>query len=155
MTEIRFYHLENQRIEQALPALLTKALEAGHRILIKSEDPNQIKSLNDHLWTHNAATFLPHGTEKEGFTADHPIYLTTKDENPNQSTMLLLLNAAALPPLDEYKLCCNLFDAHAGNALEKAREQWKTLKEEGKAMTYWQQTEGRWIKKADTSETKD
>jgi len=60
-TEIRFYHLQTQNIPQALPAILAKALAGNRRIVVKGTNEKQIEKLNEHLWTYQPDSFLPHG----------------------------------------------------------------------------------------------
>ena len=89
MSEIRFYHLQTQSLEQALPGLLAKAITTGKRIIVRGTDEARLKKLNDSLWTYDAQSFLPHGTKKDGFTADQPIYLTADNDNPNNAGVLI------------------------------------------------------------------
>ena len=51
MSEVRFYHLERQNLDQALPALVSKAYENGHRIVIKTSEEKQLERINENLWT--------------------------------------------------------------------------------------------------------
>jgi len=44
---------------------------------------------------------------------------------------------------------CVLFDGHDGDALSKARAQWKTLVDAGCSAQYWSQESGRWEMKAE------
>ena len=71
--DIRFYHLQNQPAELALPALLNKALQAGG-IAVRVPDARMAAQLDDHLWTYDAGSFLPHGLVI-AHTADHPIVI--------------------------------------------------------------------------------
>jgi DNA polymerase IIIc chi subunit len=83
MTDIRFYHLTTQTIDQALPAILAKALSGGHRVLVKLADVAQVDQINDVLWTYRADSFLPHGTAKEGYGDQQPIWITAGDDHPH------------------------------------------------------------------------
>jgi len=62
MTEIRFYHLQTQTPEAALPQILQKALAGERRIVIRMADDKAVEKLNDLLWTFSASSFLPHGS---------------------------------------------------------------------------------------------
>ena len=93
-TEIRFYHLTSKSLDQALPEILTKALSGERRILVKTGDEKQLSRMNEHLWTFDPNSFLPHGTEKDGHSEDQPIFLTAKDENPNGAEILILTDGA-------------------------------------------------------------
>jgi DNA polymerase IIIc chi subunit len=66
MTEILFYHLVGQRLEQALPQLLEKSLERGWNALVRAGSEERLAVLDEALWTYSEASFLPHGREEEG-----------------------------------------------------------------------------------------
>ena len=148
MTEIRFYHLERQPLERALPALLSKALSGGHKIIVRAKDEREVERLNEHLWTYNPDSFLPHGSQKDGFTEDQPIYLTAQDENPNGAGVLILTQGAASEKLEEFDLCCEMLDGRDEQAVSEARQRWKSYKEAGHDITYWQQSAQGWEKKS-------
>ncbi|PJB69034.1 MAG: DNA polymerase III subunit chi [Alphaproteobacteria bacterium CG_4_9_14_3_um_filter_47_13] len=149
MTEIRFYHLQTQTPEAALPQILQKALAGERRIVIRMADDKAVEKLNDLLWTFSASSFLPHGSRKDGFAEDQPIWLTDKDENPNQADVLILTDGVSSENVADYKLCCEMLDGRDGEAVKAAREKWKSYKESGYEVTYWQQNEkGGWDKKA-------
>lgn len=149
MTEIRFYHLTRKTLDQALPEILTKALSGGHKIVVKGQDERQIQRMNEHLWTFDPNSFIPHGGEKEGFAADQPVFLTTGDENPNSANVLILTDGATSSQLEDFKLCCEMLDGHNQDAVKAARARWKEYKEKGYEISYWQQDEnGKWQNKA-------
>lgn len=45
---------------------------------------------------------------------------------------------------------CVLFDGADNAAVETARNQWRTLTEQGAEAQYWAEEGGRWIKKAES-----
>ena len=51
MTEIYFYHLQNQPLERVLPTLLEKSLERGWRVVVQAASEERIEALDAHLWT--------------------------------------------------------------------------------------------------------
>lgn len=149
MSEIRFYHLQNQTLEQALPALLSKAYQGGRRIVVKCADEKQMKALNDHLWAYHPDSFLPHGSAQDEFPERQPIYLTTADENPAQAGVLILTGGCTSPEMGAYELCCEMLDGRNGAQVAEARKRWKAYQDEGHDITYWQQGEqGGWQQKA-------
>lgn len=149
MTEIRFYHLQIQTPEQALPQILSKALAGDHRIVVRGADASYIEKLNEHLWTFRPDSFLPHGSQKDGYGEDQPIWLTDKDENPNNADVLILTGGTSSEKTSDYKLCCEMFDGRHDDAVKAAREKWKQYKDAGHDVTYWQQNDkGGWDKKS-------
>lgn len=148
-TDIRFYHLTATPLERALPRLLEKALGAGFRVVVKAADAGKVDILNTLLWTYNPNSFLPHGSEKDGHPAEQPIYLTAREENPNNATLLAVTDSSTPTSFDGYERVLDLFDGSDENAVQAARTRWKAYKDAGHALQYWQQTEsGGWTQKA-------
>ncbi len=149
MTEIRFYHMEKSSLEQTLPSLLGKALSQGHKIMLKTSDTNTAESLSAYLWTYDPASFLPHGTPQDAHPENQPILITDKDENINAADVLILTHSARSDNLKDFKLCCEMLNGNNPEDIQSARERWKTYKEEGFEITYWQQTaQNGWEKKS-------
>ncbi len=147
MTEVRFYHMERQGLEQVLPGLLMKALENGHRIIVKLRDEKEAERLSEHLWIFRPDIFLPHGTKKDGHAAHQPVWITSEDGNPNGADLLILAQGAQTPSLEGFKLCCEMLDGKNEDETSSARARWKIYKESGLSLTYWQQGEKSWEKK--------
>ncbi|MCH2548008.1 MAG: DNA polymerase III subunit chi [Alphaproteobacteria bacterium] len=148
MTEIRFYHLTATPLERALPQLLEKALQAGFKSVVKVADGSSLTQLNKALWTYSASSFLPHGSAEDGFSAEQPIYLTYTDDNPNNATLLAITDGASAES-NAYDRILDLFDGHNPTAVAAARERWKTYKNSGHNLQYWQQNDvGGWAQKA-------
>jgi DNA polymerase-3 subunit chi len=147
--DILFYHLTETRVEDALPPLLEKSLERKWRVAVQTVSAERSNFLDEHLWTWRADSFLPHGPDNDEFSADQPILVTAGGGNANQATVRFLVDGAETPDLGGYQRVVFMFDGHDEAQLALARRQWKTLKGEGHALSYWQQThEGRWEKKA-------
>jgi DNA polymerase-3 subunit chi len=149
MTEIRFYHLQTQTQEQALPLLLSKAVERGMRVVLKLRDDGEVERMNETLWTFTPDSFLPHGSKKDGKAEHQPVWLTATDENPNKATVLFAGQGVQSETPENFELCCEILDGRDDSSISAARERWKTYKEKGFTVTYWQQTErGGWEQKA-------
>jgi len=145
MTEFRFHHLERFRIDQALPHLLERAYETGRRIIVRAPSDEMVAALNDHLWTHDDASFLPHGAAGDGESASQPIFLTARAENPNKANMLVLLTGAEASHEDDaFEVIVFLFDGRDAEAVAEARRRWKALKDEGRTLNYWREGEDGW-----------
>lgn len=149
MTEVRFYHLTRTPLEGALPQMLAKVVEREQRAVVIAGSEERVEALNARLWTYNDRSFLPHGSAKDGFAEDQPIWLTASDENPNGAQILFLTDGADSQGLGSYETCAILFDGNSETAVGAARERWTRLKDDGHEVTYWQQDEqGRWSQKA-------
>ncbi|HEY1736744.1 MAG TPA: DNA polymerase III subunit chi [Methylovirgula sp.] len=154
MPEIWFYHLQHQPLERALPSLLEKALERGWRVVVQATADERLDALDDLLWTYAEASFLAHGRARDGDAEMQPVYLTTGSENPNGARLRLFVDGADVEALiandaGAYERLILLFDGGDDEQLTRARAQWKTLKEQGHTLAYWQQGErGGWEKRA-------
>lgn len=147
MTEVGFYHLITSPLERALPRLLEKILESHKRAVILCTTQERLDFLNGALWTVGKTSFIPHGSEKEGFEKDHPLWLTLKDENPNKAQFLIQTDGADSPSLSTYERCLDLFDGNDEDAVSAARTRWTKYKNQGHTITYWKQTNsGGWEK---------
>lgn len=150
MTDILFYHLQNQPLEAVLPSLVEKSRERGWQAAIQAASEERLQALDDHLWTFRDDSFLPHGTDRDPDAASQPVVLTLREANPNAAAIRFLVEGADFPPdAGAYERICVLFDGTDQDALLRAREQWKAAKAAGHSVAYWQQDEaGRWQKKA-------
>lgn len=150
MTEVSFYHLQSDPIDRALPRLLEKVRERGFRVLLRGMTEARIETLDEALWTCRAESFLPHAREGEGVDpARQPIFLTLAGEgNANAATVLVLTEDAPADDLAEFERCLYMFDGNNETALIAARTRWKALKESDIPVSYYQQTEAGWEKKA-------
>ena len=144
MTDIGFYHLTRSGLEQALPQLLAKTMQAGKRALIVLGSDQRLTAIDDLLWTFDKPSWLPHGRSKADHPEDHPILLTTDDANTNQATFLFLADGGASDHVADYERCFEIFDGHDDEVVAAARARWKTYKEADHTLTYWQQTERGW-----------
>lgn len=147
MTEVRFYHLTRMSLEQALPDLLEKTLQRGWRAVVQVKEEGAVEPLTKALWTSRADSFLPHGSAKDGKPSLHPLWITEKEENPNDSTVLFLAEGAERKSFEGFDLVCEVFNGYDDVQVGHARARWKAYKEEGMDLTYWQQTETGWEKK--------
>ena len=149
MAEIAFYHLLNLPLEKVLPVLLKKTLAAGKRAVVIAGTTERLEGLSSLLWTAEPDSWIPHGSEKDGWSEHQSIWLTVHMENPNDATFLFLTDGAAVESLEGFERCFDLFDGSDEASIQSARNRWKILKQAGHRQTYWQQNkEGKWEEKA-------
>ncbi|NBX67185.1 MAG: DNA polymerase III subunit chi [Proteobacteria bacterium] len=148
MTDIRFYHLLKTPELEALPQIALKAFQSGKNVLIKAGDDEMAEALNDALWTFRADVFLPHGSKADGYGPQQPVWVTAGDDVPNNAKIQIA--AAGAEPLapSGFDLCCLMLDGRDEAQVALARTRWKAFKDAGHDISYWQQTEQGWEKKA-------
>lgn len=150
MTEILFYQLNGQKLEQVLPPLIQRSLERGWRVVVQASSDERVDALDAHLWTWRDDAFLPHGTWREAEAAEQPVLLTVNAENANGAVVRFLVDGAAVPAdAAAYQRLVLVFDGDDPEALETARARWVQAKNEGFDVTYWRTDEnGRWQRQA-------
>ncbi len=144
-----FYHLTERPLEATLPVLASKALEAGWRVAGRGRDKALLERLDRQLWQGEG--FLPHGLGGGPHDAEQPVLLTTEGAQ-NGATCIMSVDGAEVTA-DEVTSCdrvCILFDGADAAALDRAREQWRSLTEAGSVAQYWAEEGGRWVKKAES-----
>ncbi|MCX5511966.1 DNA polymerase III subunit chi [Kaistia algarum] len=149
MTEVLFYHLQQQPLESVLPPLLEKCLERGWRVVVEAGSPERCDSLDALLWTFREESFLPHGTWRDPNAAIQPIVLTADAANPNGARVRFAVDGADIGSAEGYDRLVLLFNGNDPESLDTARAAWRRVKGEGHDATYWQQSgNGRWEKRA-------
>ncbi len=151
MTDIRFYHLTKTALENALPQMLEKVIERGQEAVILSSDERALGDLDQNLWGYRPDSFLPHGTKRDGSIEEHPVWLTTEQDDIAKRDVAFIVHGAHPGALesDKTSLCAVLFDGNNPTVVQDSRALWKELKAANHELTYWQQTDrGSWEKKA-------
>lgn len=150
MGAVWFYHLTHSPPERVLAVLLSRALDAGWRVAVRSPDAARLDGLDARLWLGAEDAFLPHGRAGGPHDADQPVLLTTAADAPNRAACVIALDGAPLAPDEAAALAraCILFDGHDADAVNAARAQWRALTGAGLAAEYWAEAGGRWQRKA-------
>ena len=146
---VDFYHLQKSTLEQTLPVLAERVYATGKRLLIKTGMTEQAEHFNALLWTYRPDSWLPHGTQADGFEGEQPVFITVTDDNPNHAEMVMLTDGGTMEEIRSFERCLNLFDGHDETAVQNARKLWKDVVESGHEAYYWQQNDaGKWEMKA-------
>lgn len=125
--------------------MLEKVLSLGQRAVVVAGSEERVESLATALWTYDDRSFLPHGTAKDGDAADQPVWLTTRDENPNGAGMLVLVDGACPERIEAWPSVCIFFDSGDDAALAVTRQRWRDWKAAGHGVKYFKQGErGGW-----------
>lgn len=146
---VNFYQLATRPAESVLPQLAVKALEAGHRILVRAA-AERLPSLDLALWTFATDSFLPHGIDSElgaDRAASQPLLLSPAPLPATNGADCLIQIGDDLPDdLSGLARALYLFD---GDGVEVARARWRRLKGAADATpVYWREGAGGRFEKA-------
>jgi DNA polymerase-3 subunit chi len=151
MGEVWFYHLERQSLEHVLPVLLERARTRGWSAVVQATSAERVAALDELLWTYADASFLPHGSARDGDGAMQPVWLTDGADNPNASALRIFIDGADVVPIlaepsaAPTQRAIVLFDGRDSDGLAAARAQFRSLRDAGHSLSYWRQTpDGRW-----------
>ena len=142
-----FYHLEASTLEGVLPGLLEKTLEKGWRALVKLPD-EKLEQLDSFLWTFREDAFLPHGREDEPQAELQPILLSATTQSAKGFDAVFLLDGASIEDMEGVSRAMVMINGRASEDVKRERTRWRSLKEAGANLAYYQQSDrGRWEKK--------
>ena len=146
--EYWFYHLEASTIEGVLPELLEKTLTKGWRALVKLPE-EKLSEMDQFLWTYRDEAFLPHGRADEPQAELQPILLSSSASTTEGCAAIFLIDGADIEDMSGAERAMVMINGRSQEDVQRERGRWKTLKEAGATLSYWQQDDrGRWEKKA-------
>ena len=92
--------------------MLIKVLEEKKKALVFCANQNQIKEIDDSLWSYGRNKFIPHVTvSDENFVAERqPIFITDKEENSNKADYLVFLSEPSESFISSFKRVFHFFD---------------------------------------------
>lgn len=148
MIEVGFYQLAARRAEDVVPTLAAKAVQAGHRILLRAP-AERLAALDDALW-RPADSFLPHGIDSDVGPAravGQPVLLSADGLPPANGADCLMQVGGDLPDdLVGWARILFLFDA---DGVEAARGRWRLLAKAPEVQpVYWREGDGGRFEKA-------
>lgn len=145
MTQISFYHLSSLSLEKALPKLLEKIIITKQNSIILTRNPEQTELLNDVIWTYSTRTFIPHGSNKDKWPNEQPVYLTHEMTNPNDSSILINVTGE-IHSITGFEKYLDIFDGNNEEEVLEARKRFAKFKTDGFTIKYWkQQANGSWL----------
>ena len=126
--------------------LLEKIFLSGSRAVFFSPITERVDIINKTLWTYSTNAFIPHGDKRMGFEDQQPIYFTDVFKNPNNASILVLVDTFDLTN-KEYKnfekIMLIFEDISKVDEIEKI---YRSLKDNGKNVNYWKQSPKGWEK---------
>ncbi|HMO76189.1 MAG TPA: DNA polymerase III subunit chi [Sphingopyxis sp.] len=145
MPRVDFYRLTRDPVERVLPAIASRILDNGDRLLIVAGPAMQRQAIDAALWTLTPASFLPHGAAGSADEAVEPILVAgTLDAAPaNGARLVALADGEWREEALGFDRAFLLFD---NSRIDDARATWRTLAaREDVDNRFWKQDErGRW-----------
>jgi len=142
MSRVDFYQLSRDPVEAALPLLARATLKAGERMLVVSQDREQLGRIGASLWAL-PETFLANGWADEPSAERQPVLLSESAEPANGARFLALADGVWREEAQGFARTFLLFDEAT---VQAARDVWRMLRaREGTERHFWKQQGGRWI----------
>jgi DNA polymerase-3 subunit chi len=145
MPRVDFYRLTRDPVERVLPALASRVLQNGDRLLVVAGPAMQRQAIDEALWTLQPASFLPHGAAGSPDEAIEPILIagTLAAPAPNAATHLALADGEWRDEALGFERVFLLFD---NSRIDDARAIWRSLAAKDEVDNrFWKQDEsGRW-----------
>jgi len=133
MTRVDFYILQDSQPDAR--ALLTcrlteKAFRQGHQVYINTESGQQLKKLDDMLWTFRDGSFLPHGLYATTADSDHPVLLGHAVDPEGPSDVLVNLSNDVPAFFSRFNRVAELVGGDEAQRVS-ARERYRFYKDRG------------------------
>lgn len=133
--KVSFYQVKE--LEKFLPKLLEKIYQQGKRVVVICQSREHVLMLDTLLWTQGRISFLPHGSFQSmpDLASEQPIWLTEGDDNPNNASVVIVLNEAIVQ--QPFEQMIDLSPHDSTNRLNEYKE--------ATSRHYWKQrTDGTW-----------
>ena len=145
MARVDFYRLTRDPVERVLPALATRILANGDRLLVVAAPAMQRQAIDEALWTLTPASFLPHGHAGSAVEEIEPILISgaLDPSPPNRASHLALADGEWREEALGFERTFLLLH---NSRIDHARALWRTLAaREHVDNRFWKQDEnGRW-----------
>jgi DNA polymerase-3 subunit chi len=144
VARVDFYHLTRDPVDRVLPVIAAKIVADGERLLIIAGEGALRERIDEQLWVHRPASFLPHGLAEADDAADEPILIAALmgDGPANGARLVALADGVWRAEALAFNRCFYLFD---NSRIDDARAAWRTLADKADVeRLYWKQDGGKW-----------
>ncbi|HWW59235.1 MAG TPA: DNA polymerase III subunit chi [Sphingopyxis sp.] len=145
MARVDFYRLTRDPVERVLPAIATRILANGDRLLVVAAPAMQRQAIDEALWTLQPASFLPHGAAGSPDEEIEPILISGAFEAspPNRARLVALADGEWRDEALGFERTFLLFD---NSRIDDARATWRALAARDDVDNrFWKQDDrGRW-----------
>ncbi len=124
--EITFYQVDETIIKSLAPLLL-KILDEKKKVLIFCNNDNQIKEIDNSLWSYGRNKFIPHVTifDRDFQMQRQPILISNQEENSNKADYLVFLDQPSENFVNSFQRSFYFFEE---NNLKTAKKISQTIK---------------------------
>ena len=133
MTQIDFYILpDDNSIDPQTYAcrLIEKVYRLGHHMHVHCGNDNELVQMDEKLWRHGPATFLPHNRVSEASAALSPIMLGTEPPPEEHGEILVNLSGDVPPFFSRFRRVAEIVPGLPEHRT-KSRENYLFYKERG------------------------
>ena len=143
---IDFYQLGPEvGADGVIAALCSRLVADGERLLVVADEDSALARLDRILWSHSAASFLPHALAGGPDDSRQPILLSKGVDAPNGARNLLLADGRWREAAQHFDRTFYLFD---DSNVDEARTAWRSLAgADENERHYWANEGGKWVEK--------
>lgn len=140
---VDFYQLSRDPAELVVPLIARATRRAGERLLVVSEDDQDLSRISEALWERLPEAFLAHGRAGEEHEARQPVLLSQGCHPGNGARYVALADGLWRDEAVSFERTFLLFGA---NRIEGARDCWRMLGQKPDVeRRFWKQEGGRWV----------
>lgn len=141
--QVDFYQLSRDPVEQVLPAIATRILAMGERLLVVAADESRLERISAGLWAGPPESFLAHGRAGEGRESIQPVLLAHDCVAANGARHIAIADGLWREEALDFDRAFYFFDAAT---IDGARASWRALaKQEGVTPRFWRQDGRKWV----------
>lgn len=144
--EYSFYLLQSAAFVNTFARLTDKICASGKRAVVFCENKERLDEFDRVLWTFSTNAFVPHGQSDFGFEADQTVFLTDTIKNPNDSSVLILINNFSYDAWKNFDFEKIIF-VFSDDLEKNANSCLNDLQKKQQNVNYWQQTQKGWESK--------
>ena len=140
--QVDFYHLTRDLAPAVLPAIASRVIDGGGRLLVVAEQDGLRKEISRNLWENQSASYLAHDEADAALPEAQPILLSGTCEPLNGARFIALADGLWRAEAMAFERIFLFFNE---GGIDGARVAWRELGErEGVDRRYWKQDGGRW-----------
>jgi len=133
--QVAFLNSDGRPLFEALGRYLEAQYHKGS-VLVLCTNEERVAELDSGLWTFDAESFVPHGTQGDGDPNEQSVWISIGEPGDSRSR-LILVDDAMPKDWQHYEKYAYLFDARDPEARDRARARWREWSDQGKQLAYW------------------